>query len=71
MEMQELEIIIAADGSVTIQVNGVKGSACLDLTRELEEALGTVGEGDRRMKSDATPQARTALKVRTSGRSHR
>ncbi len=40
MEYQEIEIIIAPNGEVTIQVHGVKGMACLDLTRALEEALG-------------------------------
>lgn len=38
------EIIITADksGKVTIEVQGVKGSGCHDLTAGLERTLGTV-----------------------------
>jgi hypothetical protein len=39
---QELEIEIASDGTVSINVQGVKGKACLDLTKDLEESLGVV-----------------------------
>ena len=41
-EKQELDIAIAADGTVAINVQGAKGKGCLDLTRELEESLGVV-----------------------------
>ena len=40
MELQEIEVIIGKDGQVQIQVRGVKGTKCLELTKELEEALG-------------------------------
>ena len=42
--MREEKIIITIDeeGNPSIDVNGVKGKACLDLTKQLEEALGTV-----------------------------
>jgi hypothetical protein len=40
MELQEIEVTIDQEGKVYIQVRGVKGTACLDITRELEEALG-------------------------------
>jgi hypothetical protein len=36
MELQEIEVIIGKDGQVQIQVRGVDGLKCLDLTRELE-----------------------------------
>lgn len=39
---QELDIQIAHDGTVTINVLGEKGKSCLDLTRDLEESLGVV-----------------------------
>jgi len=39
---QELDIHIASDGTVTINVLSEKGKSCLDLTRELEESLGVV-----------------------------
>jgi hypothetical protein len=37
---QEMEIVIAHDGTVTIDVYGIKGSSCLDLTKGIEESLG-------------------------------
>lgn len=40
MELQEIDVFIDADGTVRIEVRGVKGAACLDLTRALEAALG-------------------------------
>lgn len=40
MELQEIEVFIEKDGQVRIEVRGVKGKACLDLTASLEEALG-------------------------------
>ncbi len=40
MEIQELEIAIAPDGTVTCNVRGVKGQSCLDLTKDLEADLG-------------------------------
>lgn len=38
----ELEITIGPDGSVKLEVKGVGGRDCLDLTREIEEELGVV-----------------------------
>ena len=52
MELQEIEIIIGKDGRVQLQVRGVKGLTCLDLTRELEAALG--GQVETR---EMTPEA--------------
>ena len=40
MELQEIEVTIGKDGHVQIQVRGVHGIKCLELTKELEEALG-------------------------------
>jgi hypothetical protein len=40
MELQEIEVTIGKDGQVQIQVRGVKGRKCLEITKELEEALG-------------------------------
>jgi hypothetical protein len=38
----ELEITIDADGNVSIKVIGGDGGGCVELTKELEEALGLV-----------------------------
>ena len=40
--MPEIEVVISPDGQVTLEVKGAAGPGCLDLTRALEEALGTV-----------------------------
>ena len=40
--MAEIEIIVSPDGIVTVEALGVVGASCTDLTRALEEALGTV-----------------------------
>jgi hypothetical protein len=52
MELQEIEVFIDEDGRVRIEVRGIKGMGCLDLTRDLEEALG--GEIESR---EMTPEA--------------
>lgn len=52
MEVQEIKLIIDADGQVHLEVFGVQGLSCLELTNELEAALG--GEIiDRQMKASA------------------
>ena len=52
MELQEVDVFIEKDGQVRIEVRGVKGMSCLDLTAELEQALG--GEVEAR---EMTPEA--------------
>ena len=39
-ELQEIEVVIHANGQVEIEIRGVKGAACLDITREMEQLLG-------------------------------
>lgn len=39
-EIQEIEVVIDADGNVQVAVQGVKGQTCLDITRGLEAVLG-------------------------------
>ncbi len=52
MEIQEIEVFIDAEGKVQLQVRGVKGMECLELTKELEAALG--GQIEAR---EMTPEA--------------
>jgi len=52
MELQEIDVYIDKDGEVRIEVRGVKGNRCLDITKELESALG--GKVDKR---EMTPEA--------------
>jgi hypothetical protein len=44
MEMKELEITIDRDGRVQVAVRGVQGEGCLDLTKNIEQAVGAVEE---------------------------
>jgi hypothetical protein len=39
---QDLNITISKDGKVEIKVSGVEGPRCLEITKDLEEALGIV-----------------------------
>jgi hypothetical protein len=56
MDLQEIEVFIDQNGQVRIQVRGVKGLECLELTRELEAALG--GQIEAR---EMTPEAGEAI----------
>lgn len=38
--METIIVVIAADGSVSIEANGMKGAACSLATAQLEAALG-------------------------------
>ncbi len=40
MDLQEIEVTIEPNGQVHVQVRGARGASCLDLTHDLEEALG-------------------------------
>ena len=39
-EIHEVEIIIQPDGQLKVEIQGVKGKGCLDMTKEMEELLG-------------------------------
>ena len=42
--MQEITIIINKDGSVELEVDGVVGPKCTDITKAFNDALGQVTE---------------------------
>jgi hypothetical protein len=42
MELQELEIMIDKEGRVQVAVRGVKGDSCLGMTKNIENAIGTL-----------------------------
>jgi hypothetical protein len=52
MELQEVDVFIDKDGQVRVEVRGVKGMSCLDLTKALEAALGGQVES-REMTAEA------------------
>jgi hypothetical protein len=60
MEIQEIDVFIEKDGQVRIEVNGVKGMACLDVTKPLEDALGGQIE-EREMTHEAYDSAEVAV----------
>ena len=61
MEIQEIEVTIDENGEVKIQVHGTQGTTCLDLTADLEAALG--GEViSREMTSDADATVQEQVK---------
>ncbi|MEW6141135.1 MAG: DUF2997 domain-containing protein [Thermodesulfobacteriota bacterium] len=41
-ELQEIDVYVKPDGSLTLEVRGVKGSKCLDLTRDVENLVGGI-----------------------------
>jgi hypothetical protein len=56
MNLQEIDVFIDKNGEVRVEVRGVKGEGCLDITRELEKALG--GEvASREMTAEAQESA--------------
>jgi acylphosphatase len=67
MNLEEIEVIIEKDGRVRIEVRGVKGDACLDLTQALEEALGGEVES-REMTPEAYEEARQQEQTRQQQR---
>ncbi len=44
-ELQEIDVYIAPNGTVKVEVRGTKGEACLTITKGLEAMLG--GQGQR------------------------
>lgn len=59
MELQTIDVFIDKNGEVRVEVRGVKGKGCLDLTRDLEEALGgEVAEREMTPEADQSGQVR-------------
>ncbi len=54
-EIQEVDVFINPDGTVRLEVRGVKGTKCLDITKGLENLLG--GQVVERVKTDEFEQA--------------
>ena len=54
-EIQEIDVFVKPDGTVSFEVRGVKGRKCLDITRGIEELLG--GQVTQRDFTDEYNQA--------------
>ncbi len=63
MEIQDIEVYIEKDGQVRVEVRGVKGMSCLEITKGLEEALGGQVEA-REMTPEAYETARVQEQIR-------
>jgi hypothetical protein len=66
MGVEEVEVIVSADGEVTIQVRGVDGMACLTAADELERVLG--GDVLHREMTDEAYQRRVVDEQRNWNR---
>ncbi len=66
MELQEVEVFIEKDGRVRVEVRGVKGMSCLEVTQALEAALGGQVQ-DRQL----TPEAYDAAQEQHQGQQQR
>lgn len=44
---QELQFRIGSDGTIKLEVKGVKGQKCLELTKELEKELGLLVQREK------------------------
>ena len=63
MELQEIDVFIDEDGKALIEVRGAKGKVCLELTRNLEEALG-----GQILRREMTPEADETVQENTQTR---
>ena len=60
MGIEEIEVVIDKNGDVKIEVHGVTGTKCLDITADLEAALGgEVSSREMKPEADATVQEQT------------
>ena len=66
MKEVKITVDVLTNGEVTIDVDGVEGKKCLDLTNALEKKLG--GDVERKMKSDDPVFKSATQKKLTLGR---
>ena len=50
MDQEEIEIVIAPDGKVTVQTRGIKGPRCLDVAEAIARLIGR--EESRRLTDE-------------------
>lgn len=62
MDVQEVEIFVETNGVIHIETKGVRGSACLDLTAEIEKVLGGRVQS-REMKQDMHEEDPQAVRL--------
>ena len=47
-QLTTVTVLIDKKAGVSVEVDGVKGGKCTDVTKQLEEALGTVSKRDKK-----------------------
>jgi len=66
MERHELVIEIAPDGTVKLEVQGVSGPSCMDLTKDLEFEIGKVLATEKKAEYfSVTDKESTVNKIKT------
>jgi hypothetical protein len=46
-EKAEIEVVIGRDGTVRIKTHGLRGEACIEETKSLEQAVGRVARREK------------------------
>lgn len=68
MKLEQIEVIIDANGKVKLQTSGYSGDDCLAATRELEALLGSqVLQRERTAESYDHAGGKTAEKLKIRG----
>jgi hypothetical protein len=62
----KIELTVDTDGSIKIDVNGVRGKSCLELTKQVEEALGQVTS--RKNKAEYSQTSSTSQHLKVTGK---
>jgi len=65
MKVQEINVYIDPDGQVRVEVRGVTGPSCLDLTAGLEAALGA-----QVTSRELTAEATASIDITETTRQH-
>ena len=65
-QKHEIQIDIDDNGNVSFQVKGVKGKKCLEITKELEQALGIVKSQEKTAEFYQT-ETQTGVSVEKKG----
>ena len=63
MKEERIKITIDREGNASLDVSGVKGKKCLNLTKELEEALGVVSKREAKKEMQERPVTTTKTTV--------
>ena len=59
--MKTIEVVIAADGSVSVETKGVVGAGCEALSKAIEDAIGSTVANTRKPEfHHAAPQGQQA-----------